>query len=227
MAQSITPIPDNEIIKGYTAGKEFTYKKSGYFYIGHYYKYKNKYYAGKTFDITKPIVELVDVKKVSAANNPNSFLYNVLAGARAGLNVRPPATKPTKSQTLASIAEANKKGFLPVADVSLGAEDQALQNNADEVKTSSTPTEFKRYFYRRIIRATKEGPEYKIGEISEDEYNFNSSRLKPPAYITAIVTETRIPGDPPYLNTDELDKAEKKIPGLKVFLGIESEQETV
>jgi hypothetical protein len=31
----------------------------------------------------------------------------------------------------------------------------------------------------------------------------------------------------PELNTDELDKAEKKMPGLKVFLGIESEQETV
>lgn len=224
MALSITPIPDNEIIKGYTAGKEFTYKKSGYFYIGHYYKYKNKYYVGKTFDITKPIVELVDVKKLPAANNPNSFLYNVLAGAKAGLNVRPPATKPTKSQTLASIAEANKKGFLPVADVSLGAEDQALQNNANEIKTSSTPVEVKRYFYRKTVSVIPR--RYKFGEVNEEEYN--KLRTAPPIiYVTAIVTETRIEGMKPELNTDELDKAEKKMPGLKVFLGIQAEQETV
>ena len=51
----------------------------------------------------------------------------------------------------------------------------------------------------------------------EEEYN--KLKTAPPIiYRTAYVTETRIEGMKPELNTDELDKAEKVMPGLKVFL---------
>ena len=38
-------IPSNLIVKGYTAGKEYVYKKSNNFYIGHFYKLRNKFYV--------------------------------------------------------------------------------------------------------------------------------------------------------------------------------------
>jgi hypothetical protein len=219
-------IPLSKIKPGYASKNQYVYKNSGKEYIGDFYQIYGAFYVGKTYDPNVTPDEIIPVKK-KAIDNPNSFLYNVLAGAKSGLNVRPVSTKPTKSQALASIEAANKQGFVPVVGVNLDADNESISTNAAETQAASTPREVKRYFYRRIIRTTKEGPEYKIGEITEDEYNFNKDKLKPPVYITAIVTETRIQGDPPYLNTDELNAAEKKIPGLKAFLGIENEQATV
>ena len=55
-------------------------------------------------------LEIVDIKKIKAINNPNSFLYNFLAGAKSGLGSPFILTKkPTKSQALESIQAANKQ----------------------------------------------------------------------------------------------------------------------
>jgi hypothetical protein len=214
--------PKSKISYGKTVGKEYVYEKSGNFYIGPFYKLNGVYYVGKEYNPNVTADVLLPVKQ-RAIDNPNSFLYNVLAGAKAGLNVASVSNRPTKSQALASIQAANQQGLVQVASVNVDAEQEALQSNAAETQAASTPVEVKRYFLRKKI--SNKPLEYKFSEINEDDYN--RLRTAPPIiYVTAIVTETRIEGMKPELNTDELDKAEKKMPGLKVFLGIESEQET-
>ena len=216
-------VPLSKVIKGNTVGKEYVYEKSGNFYVGPFYKLNGIYYAGKEYNPNVTADVLLPVKQ-KAIDNPNSFLYNVLAGAKAGLNVTSTSTRPTKSQAIASIQAANQQGLVPATSIDVETDNEALSSNAAETRTTSTPVEVKRYFYRKKI--SNKPLEYKIGEINEEEYN----RLKtapPIIYTTAVVTETRIEGMKPELNTDELDRAEKKMPGLKVFLGIEAEQETV
>lgn len=213
-------VPLNKIVKGNTVGKEYVYEKSGNFYVGPYYKLNGIYYAGKDYNPNVEADKLLPVKQ-KAIDNPNSFLYNVLAGAKAGLNATSTSTRPTKSQALASIQAANQQGLVPTVGVNVDADNEALQTNAAEVQTTSTPVDVKRYFYRKKV--SNKPLEYKIGEINEEEYN----RLKnapPIIYVTAVVTETRIEGMKPEFNTDELDRAEKKIPGLKKFLGVEAEE---
>jgi hypothetical protein len=214
-------VPSNLIIKGYTAGKEYVYKKSTNFYIGHFYKLRNKFYTGKDYDSNEKQLEIVPINKVRAINNPNSFLYNFLAGAQSGLNAPPILNpKPTKSEALASIEAANKQGFIPVVGVNLDSDSNAIQTNADQIQKSSTPVEVKRYFFRQLIRVIPR--QYRFGEINEEQYNNNP---KKPNYVTAFFTETRIEGEKPSINQDELNEAEKKMPGLKKFLGIESSVE--
>jgi hypothetical protein len=209
-------IPANKISFGYTAGKEYKYKKSGNFYIGYYYKLYNKFYAGKEFNPEVKSLEIVDVKKLKAINNPNSFLYNFLAGAKSGLGSPFIINqKPTKSQALESIQAANKQGFLPVVGVNFSADEQALQANADEQQRQSTPVQVKRYFFRQLIRVIPR--QYRFGEINEEQYNNNP---KKPNYDTAFFTETRLEGEKPSINQEELNEAENKMPGLKKFLGI-------
>ncbi len=216
-------IPLNKITKGNTVGKEYVYEKSGNFYIGPFYKLNGIFYAGKEYNPNVTADVLLPVKQ-RAIDNPNSFLYNVLAGAKAGLNVTSVSTRPTKAQALASIQAANQQGLVQVASVNVDADQEALQSNAAETQAASTPVEVKRYFYRKKVN--NKPLQYKFAEINEEEYN--RLRTAPPIiYVTAVVTETRIEGMKPELNTDELDRAEKKMPGLKVFLGIEAEQETV
>jgi hypothetical protein len=214
-------VPSNLIIKGYTAGKEYVYRKSTNFYIGHFYKLRNKFYTGKDYDSNEKQLEIVPINKVRAINNPNSFLYNFLAGAQSGLNAPPILNpKPTKSEALASIQAANKQGFIPVVGVNLDSDSNAIQTNADQIQKSSTPVEVKRYFFRQLIRVIPR--QYKFGEINEEQYNNNP---KKPNYVTAFFTETRIEGEKPSINQDELNEAEKKMSGLKKFLGIESPAE--
>ena len=213
-------VPKSKIVYGNTAGKEYVYEKSGNFYVGPFYKLYGNYYAGKEYnpDIVPDLI--LPVKK-KAIDNPNSFIYNILAGAKAGLNVTSVSNRPTKAQNLASIQAANKQGFIPVVGVNLDADSGALQTNADQVQASSTPVEVKRYFYRKKIKLIP--LQYKIAETNETEYN--KLKNQPPIlYTTAFVTETRIEGMKPEFNPDELDRAEKRIPGLKKFLGIEVEE---
>ena len=213
----------SKISYGNTAGKEYVYEKSGNFYIGPFYKLNGIYYTGKEYNPNVEADRLLSVKQ-KPIDNPNSFLYNVLAGAKAGLNVTSVSNRPTKSQALASIQAANQQGLVPPSTVNVAEENEVLQTNADDVQRSSTPVEVKRYFYRKKIKSKPE--EFKFAEINENEYN----RLKntpPIIYVTAFVTETRIEGSKPELNDDELRAAEKKMPGLKVFLGLEAEQATV
>jgi hypothetical protein len=212
-------VPKSKIVYGNTVGKEYVYEKSGNFYVGPFYKLYGNYYAGKEYnpDVVPDII--LPVKK-KAIDNPNSFIYNVLAGAKAGLNVTSVSNRPTKAQNLASIQAANKQGFIPTVGVNLDADSESLQTNADQVQISSTPQEVKRYFYRKKIKLIP--LQYKIAETNETEYNKLKSQ-PPILYTTAFVTETRIEGIKPEFNPDELDRAEKRIPGLKKFLGIEIE----
>jgi len=214
-------VPSSSIIKGYTAGKEYVYRKSTNFYIGHFYKLRNKFYTGKDYNPNEKQLEIVPINKVRAINNPNSFLYNFLAGAQSGLNAPPIINpKPTKSEALASIQAANRQGFLPVVGVNLDSDSNAIQTNADQIQQSSTPVEVKRYFFRQTV-STKP-LEYRFGEIDEQQYNQTQRR---PNYVTAFFTETRIEGEKPSPNPEELNEAERKMPGLKRFLGITSSPE--
>lgn len=212
-------VPLSKIKSGlYTAGNEYTYKVDKKPYKGYYYKIYGKAYVGKTYDPDATPVELEDKKK--SINNPNSFLYNVLAGAQQAVN-NPIPVKPTKSQDLASIQTANQQGFLPVIGVNLDADNQAIQTNANNIEVDSTPTEISRYFFRYLVNIdSKLGPQYRFGEFpNEGAYNDAQRDRK---YTRAIVKELRVPGEKPVLNRDDLDEAEKRMPGLKRFLGITS-----
>jgi hypothetical protein len=215
--------PKSKISYGKTVGKEYVYEKSGNFYIGPFYKLNGIFYAGKDYDPNVEADVLLSVKQ-KPIDNPNSFLYNVLAGAKAGLNPVSVSKRPTKSAALASIQAANQQGLVPPTTVNVAEENEVLQTNADDVQRSSTPVEVKRYFLRKKIKAKPE--EFRFSEINETDYDKLKKSL-PIINVVAFVTETRIEGMKPEFNTDELDKAEKKMPGLKVFLGLEAEQATV
>ena len=217
--------PKSKISYGKTVGKEYVYEKSGNFYIGPFYKLNGVFYAGKDYDSTvnNEADRLLYVKQ-KPIDNPNSFLYNVLAGAKAGLNATSVSTRPTKNAALASIQAANQQGLVPTVGVNVDADNEGLQTNADEVQRSSTPVEVKRYFQRKKIKTKPD--EFRFSEINETDYDKLKKSL-PIINVVAFVTETRIEGIKPEFNTEELDKAEKKMPGLKVFLGIESEQAAV
>ena len=210
-------VPLSKIKTGlYTAGGEYVYKETRKPYKGYYYKIYGKYYAGKTYNPEATPVELQP--KIKAVNNPNSFLYNVLAGAQQAVS-NPVQVKPTKSQALASIQAANQQGFLPVVGVNLDADNQAIQTNASNIQVDSTPTEANRYFFRYLINIDgKLGPQYRFGEFpNEDNYNRVENDRR---YTRATVRELRIQGEKPVLNDEDLKEAEKKMPGLKRFLGI-------
>jgi hypothetical protein len=217
--------PKSKISYGKTVGKEYVYERSGNFYIGPFYKLNGIFYAGKDYDSTINNEEnrLLYVKQ-KPIDNPNSFLYNVLAGAKAGLNPISVSKRPTKNAALASIQAANQQGLVPPTTVNVAEENEVLQTNADDVQRSSTPVEVKRYFLRKKIKTKPD--EFRFSEINETDYD-KLKRALPIINVVAFVTETRIEGIKPEFNTDELDKAEKKMPGLKVFLGIEAEQAAV
>jgi len=217
--------PKSKISYGKTVGKEYVYEKSGNFYIGPFYKLNGIFYAGKDYDsnINNEEDRLLYVKQ-KPIDNPNSFLYNVLAGAKAGLNPISVSKRPTKNAALASIQAANQQGLVPPTTVNVAEENEVLQTNADDVQRSSTPVEVKRYFLRKKIKTKPD--EFRFSEINETDYDKLKKSL-PIINVVAFVTETRIEGIKPEFNTDELDKAEKKMPGLKVFLGIEAEQAAV
>ena len=219
-------VPLSKIKSGlYTAGSEYIYKVDKKPYKGYYYKIYGKAYAGKTYDPDAIPVELETKKK--AINNPNSFLYNALIGAQQAVS-NPIPVKPTKSQDLASIQTANQQGFLPVIGVNLEADNQSIQTNASSIQADSTTTEGNRYFFRYLVNTNTNvksgplGPQYRFGEFSnEDDYNRAQSDKK---YTRAIVKELKIPGEKPVLNRDDLNEAEKRMPGLKKFLGITNEE---
>ena len=107
-------------------------------------------------------------------------------------------------------------------------ENQQLTEQGQTNQESLTPVEKKRYFVRKRIKVKPDT--YQFFEVpNEKEYDKfkESAKIAPAIYKAADVTETSVPGLPPELNTDELNKAEKIMPGLKVFLGIENEQEAV
>ena len=205
-------IPKSKIKTGlYTAGNEYIYKKSKNFYKGDYYKYNGKFYAGKTFNSEETPIEIELAKKTTY--NSSNFLYDVLAGVKQG-SVVSPAPVRNRAAVLTGIQLANQQGFTNEVGVNNDADVNALNAYQEEQVASSTTTTRKRYFYKTLIILKPET--YKFGEVkTEDDYNLLTQR---PNYKTAIITETRIPGQAPFLDEKELNDAEAKMPGLKNFL---------
>ena len=229
-------IPSNMIVTGsYTAGKDYIYKESKNFYKGHFYKLNNLYYAGKDYVENSPEI-IKNPPKPNPWNDPNSLKYAILKGAQAGLQAglsaaRTP-TLPTKSGgVVASILAANQRGLISKAVSTTEIESEESQQIVEQGQVNQenlAPVEKKRYFVRKRIKVKPDT--YQFFEVpNEKEYDKFKvfAKITPSIYKAADVTETSVPGTSPELNTDELNKAEKIMPGLKVFLGIEAEQDAV
>ena len=209
-------IPASQIVSGsYTSNGTYVYKNTKKIYKGYYYTYKGKSYVGKTFDSNATAEEIVLAKKVTYTSK--DLLYDVLAGVKQG-SVIPINSAPVKNKAavLTSIQLANQQGFTPVIGVNSDADINSLNTTSSEQVASSTITTKKRYFFRVLISFKPET--YRFGEVNSEE-QYNPLKIRP-NYTTAIVTQTQIPGQEPVLDDKELSAAEKKMPGLKQFLGI-------
>jgi len=210
------PIPENKIKKGYTSGNEYVYVKSTNIYKGPFYKnlINGKFYAGKEFISNVEQKEIVPINKVSAFNDPNSLLYAVLTGIRQGA-AKSKTNLPVRNRAavLTSIQMANQQGFTDVVGINPDADIQSINDAHNAQVAASTPTTRTRYFYRQTISTNKEAA-YKFGETDEEGYNNLKDKFQ---YKFALIEETTIPGQPPSLNADQLDKAEAQLPGMKEF----------
>jgi len=210
-------IPASKIVTGsYTSNGDYVYKSTKNIYKGYYYSVYGKSYVGKNYDPNVIAKEIVSAKKISYTSK--DFLYDVLAGVKQGA-ATPISSSPVKNKAavLTSIQLANQQGFTPVIGVNPEADINTLNTASNEQVASSTITTKKRYFFRVLI-TTKPTELYKFGEVNtEEQYNALKSR---PNHVVAIVTQTQIPGQEPVLNDTELNTAEKKMPGLKQFLGV-------
>ena len=211
-------IPASQIVSGsYTSNGEYVYKgNTKKIYKGYYFKYKDKFYTGKTFDPSIATEELTPAKKVTYTSK--DLLYDVLTGVKQGA-VTPVNSTPVKNKSavLASIQAANQQGFTPVIGVNPNSDIVSLNTTSNEQVAASTITKVKRYFFRVVVTPLPKLT-YRFGEV-KDEEQFNAL-TKRPNNTTASVTETRIPGQDPVFDETELNAAEKKMPGLKQFLGI-------
>ena len=202
----------------YSAGREYVYKSNKKPFSGPYYKslINDSYYAGKTYDPNVEPQEIISVKKPSYTSK--DLLYDVLAGVKQG-SAATLASHPVKNKAavLASIQAANQQGFTPVVGVNPDADINSLNTVSSAQVEASTVTTKKRYFFRVLI-ALKPTELYKFGEV-KDEEQFNVLTKKP-NHTTAAITQTQIPGQDPVFNDSELNAAEKKMPGLKQFLGV-------
>ena len=210
-------IPASKIVTGsYTSNGDYVYKSSKNIYKGYYYSISGKSYIGKNYDPTVNAKEIIPIKKVTYTSK--DFLYDVLAGVKDG-SATPIISSPVKNKTsvLSSIQEANQQGLTPVIGINPDADINSLNTASGEQVASSTITTKKRYFFRVLI-ATKPADLYKFGEV-KDEEQFNALTKKP-NHTTAAITQTQIPGEDPVFNDPELNAAEKKMPGLKQFLGV-------
>lgn len=210
-------IPASKIVTGsYTSNGDYVYKSTKNIYKGYYYSVYGKSYVGKNYDPNVIAKEIVSAKKISYTSK--DFLYDVLAGVKQGA-ATPISSAPVKNKAavLTSIQLANQQGFTPVIGVNPDADINSLNTASSEQVASSTITTKKRYFFRVLI-TTKPTELYKFGEVNtEEQYNALKSR---PNHVVAIVTQTQIPGQDPVFNDSELNAAEKKMPGLKQFLGV-------
>lgn len=210
-------IPASKIVTGsYTSNGDYVYKSSKNIYKGYYYSIYGKSYVGKTYDPNVVAKEIVSAKKVTYTSK--DFLYDVLAGVKQG-TATPITSTPVrnKAAVLTSIQQANQQGLTPVIGINPDADINSLNTASNEQVASSTITTKKRYFFRVLI-AIKPTELYKFGEV-KDEEQFNALTKKP-NHTTAAITQTQIPGQDPVFNDSELNAAEKKMPGLKQFLGV-------
>ena len=210
-------IPASKIVTGsYTSNGEYVYKSTKNIYKGYYYSIYGKSYIGKNYDPTVNTKEIIPAKKVTYTSK--DLLYDVLAGVKQG-SVIPINSAPVKNKAsvLSSIQAANQQGFTPVIGVNSDADINSLNTVSSEQVASSTIISKKRYFFRVLIRLLPK-PVHKFGEV-KDEEQFNALTKKP-NHITAAITQTQVPGQDPVFDEPELNAAEKKMPGLKQFLGI-------
>jgi hypothetical protein len=210
-------IPASKIKKGlYTSNGEYVDKNTKKVYKGDYYEINGKFYVGKDFTPNVPVKELTLAKKVRYTSK--DFLYDVLAGVKQG-SVTPINSTPVKNKSavVASIQAANQQGFTPVIGVNPDSDINSLNTVSSEQVAASTISKVKRYFFRVVVTPLPKLT-HRFGEV-KDEEQFNAL-TKRPNHTTASVTETRIPGQDPVLDDTELNAAEKKMPGLKQFLGI-------
>jgi hypothetical protein len=210
-------IPASKITSGsYTANGDYIYKSTKNIYKGYYYSVYGKSYVGKDYDPNVVAKEIILAKKVTYTSK--DFLYDVLAGVKQG-SVTPIKSAPVKNKAavLASIQAANQQGFTPVIGVNSDADINSLNVASDTQVDESTITSKKRYFFRVVVTPLPKLT-YRFGEVNSEE-QYNPLKIRP-NYTTAIVTQTQIPGQEPVLDDKELSAAEKKMPGLKQFLGI-------
>ena len=210
-------IPTSKIKKGlYTSGEEYVYPRSTKFYKGYYYIINNKSYVGKDFDANTKQQEIVLAKKVKAINNPDSLIYNIVAGIKQGAST-PIPSKPSKSSALSSIAAANQQGLNPNIGVNPNIDTQDVQLQSSGQVAESTIATNKRYFFR--VTASSKPLVYRFGETkTQEELDELSNK---PNYTTATVTEIVVPNQKPEFDDKELNAAERKMPGLKQFLRVE------
>ena len=208
-------IPASQIVSGsYTSNGDYVYRSSKNIYKGYYYKFKGKFYTGK--DYNKDAKEIVSAKKVTYTSK--DLLYDVLAGIKQG-SVIPINSAPVKNKAavLTSIQLANQQGFTPVIGMNSDADINSLNTVSNEQVASSSISTKKRYFFRVVVNPLPKLT-HRFGEVnSEEQYNSLKNR---PNHVVATVTQTQIPGQDPVLDDTELNAAEKKMPGLKQFLGI-------
>ena len=166
-------IPASQIVSGsYTANGEYVYKgNTKKIYKGYYYKYKDKFYTGKTFDPSIATEELTPAKKVKYTSK--DFLYDVLAGVKQGA-VTPVNSTPVKNKSavLASIQAANQQGFIPVVGVNPDSDINSLNTVSSEQVAASTISKVKRYFFRVVVTPLPKLT-HRFGEV-KDEEQFNS-----------------------------------------------------
>jgi hypothetical protein len=210
-------IPASKIVTGsYTSNGDYVYKSTKNIYKGYYYSVYGKSYIGKNYDPNVDAKEIIPAKKVTYTSK--DFLYDVLAGVKQGA-ATPISSSPVKNKAavLSSIQQANQQGFTPVIGVNPDADINSLNTASSVQVDASTVTTKKRYFFRVLI-ALKPTELYKFGEV-KDEEQFNVLTKKP-NHTTAAITQTQIPGQAPTFDDTELNAAEKKMPGLKQFLGV-------
>ena len=210
-------IPASKIVTGsYTSNGDYVYKSTKNIYKGYYYSVYGKSYIGKNYDPTIDSKEIIPAKKVTYTSK--DFLYDVLAGIKEGA-ATPIISSPVKNKAsvLSSIQAANQQGFTSVVEVNPTADINSLNISSNEQVIASTITKKKRYFFKVMVTLLPK-PVHKFGEV-KDEEQFNAL-TKRPNHITASITETQVPGQDPVFDEPELNAAEKKMPGLKQFLGI-------
>jgi hypothetical protein len=220
-------IPANRIITGsYTSGKDFMYKESKNYYKGSFYKFNGSYYAGK--DYAENSLEIIKLPpKPNPWNDPNSLKYAFLKGAQAGFQSGLSSARvnvvPTKAGRVASIIAANQKGLISKANFKsdVSSEENQITQEGQTIETESTASQVKRYFYRLSIKS-KINIEIgaKFGEVNLNQFNQLQNK---PNYALAVITETRTSNNDNVFDDIELNRAEKRLPGLKKFLKIEED----
>jgi hypothetical protein len=76
-------VPQNQITFKYTSGGEYIIESTYQSYIGHYYEFKGKIFAGKEFSVSALTLLRADSDKVNKLIlNPKTATYGIISGAK-------------------------------------------------------------------------------------------------------------------------------------------------